>query len=106
MSITAKNNTQLRKDDKFEWSEVEGAWSYICRIHGADINSTSLLGGNQKTSIEIPYITLKFKDSNHKPNPVKVFIEILAIGESEVIGRGGLFATGKCFCFKGILYKK
>ncbi|XP_078379898.1 immunoglobulin superfamily member 10-like [Oculina patagonica] len=91
MSIAAKNNTQLREGVKFEWSEVKGAKNYICRVHGADIDSTSLLG--DKNSLEIPHSKLDLKDPNNKADSVKVYIEVLAIDESEVIGRGGPFAA-------------
>lgn len=104
MSIAAKNNTQLRGGEKFEWEEVKGAQNYICRVHGADIDSTSLLG--EKNSIEIPYSELNFKDPNKNTDPVKVFIEVLAIDESDVIGRGGPFAAGNCHCYRGILNQK
>ncbi len=93
MSIAAKNNTQLREGVRFEWSEVKGAQNYICRVHGADIDSTSLLG--EKNSLEIPHSKLNLKDPNNKADSVKVYIEVLAIDESEVIGRGGPFAAGK-----------
>ena len=79
---------------------------YICEIHGADISSEIVPSSEKQTSIEIPYSSLTFKDSINHPNPVKVFIEVLALGESEVIGIGGPFAAGKWCCFKEILYQK
>lgn len=92
-TITAGDITQLKQGDKFTWSKVNGAISYICRIWGADINRTSVLG--EKPGFEISYSSLKFKSENYKPDPVKVMIEVLAVGENDVIGKGGPFNLSK-----------
>lgn len=87
--IRADDVTQLTKDDLFKWNEVKGAREYICRICGPHINCISLIG--DKPSLEIPYTTLKFKSPQTKPDPVQVMIEVLAVGENDVLGRGGPF---------------
>lgn len=88
-SITAGNMTQLTQGDKFTWSEVKEAASYICRICGPDINCSSVLG--EKHALEIPYNSLNFKSEKNRPNPVQVMIEVLAVGENDILGKGGPF---------------
>lgn len=95
-SIRAEDITQLKRGDKFQWNKVEGARNYICRICGPDIYCTSLLG--DKPSLEIPYSTLTFKSQKNKTDPVEVVIEVLAIGENDVLGKGGPFNISKLFC--------
>ena len=85
---------QLKKGEMFSWNEVKGTRNYICRICGPEIKCSSFLG--DKPSLEIPYGTLKFKSPETKPDPVKVMIEVLAVGENDVIiGRGGPFNLSK-----------
>lgn len=83
--------------DTFKWSKVDGATEYIIKISGQHISSFSLLGGKQKTSLEIPYSTLNFTSGEKKKPPVEVNIDILAIEESNVIGEGRNFTLSKCF---------
>lgn len=75
------------------WSEVKGAISYICRICGPDITCSSVLGENP--FLEIPYSSLNFTSENNKPDPVQVMIEVLAIGENDVLRKGGPFNLSK-----------
>lgn len=82
--------------DTFKWSKVEGAVEYIVRISGQHISSFSLLGDKQKTSLEIPYSTLRFMSEEMKKSPVEVNIDVLAIDESNVIGEGRNFTLSKC----------
>lgn len=102
--IRADDITQLKKGDLFKWNEVKGARNYICRICGPDINCTSLLG--DKPSLEIPYTTLKFKRPENKPDPVQVMIEVLAVGENDVLGKGGPFNLSKYFVTWNMWYIK
>lgn len=71
------------------------AINYICRICGPDINCSSVLG--EKPSLEIPYNSLNFKSENNKPDPVEVMIEVLAVGENDVLEIGGPFNLSKYF---------
>lgn len=98
-SIRAGDITQLKTREKFQWDEVKGAKNYICRICGPDINCSSLLG--YEPSLEIPYSTLNFKSEKNKPDPVEVAIVVLAVGENDVIGKGGPFNISKFFCCIG-----
>lgn len=92
--------------DTFKWSKVDGATEYIVRISGQDISSFSLLGDKQKTSLEIPYSTLRFTSEEKKKRPVEVNIDVLAIDESDVIGEGRNFTLSKCLhCFQKIFFK-
>lgn len=100
--IRADDIKQLTKDDLFKWNEVKGARNYICRICGPHINCESLLG--DKPSLAIPYTNLKFKSPQTKPDPVQVTIEVLAVGENDVLGRGGPFNLSKYFVTSNILY--
>ena len=96
--IRAENITQqLKTGEQFHWTEVKGVRNYICRICGPDITCTSLLG--DKPSLEIPYSDLTFKSEKDKPDPVDVVIEVLAVGENDVLGKGGPFNISKLFCF-------
>lgn len=88
-SITAEDITQFKQGDKFIWSEVKGAVSYICRICGPDIDCSSVLGDNP--FLEIPYSSLNFKSEKNKPDSVQVMIEVLAVGDNDVLGKGGPF---------------
>lgn len=92
-TITAGNIRQLKPGEKFIWSKVNGATSYICRIWGPDIIRTSVLG--EKPSYEISYSSLIFKSENNKPDPVQVMIEVLAVDENDVLGKGGPFNLSK-----------
>lgn len=94
-SIRAEKITQLKTGDKFRWSEVKGARNYICRIGGPDIFNSSLLG--DEPSLEIPYSALNFRNENNKPDPVEVVIEVLAVSDDGVIGKGGPFNISKMF---------
>lgn len=99
ISIEAVATTQ---PDTFNWSKVDGATEYIVRISGQHISSFSLLGGKQKTSLEIPYSTLNFTSGEKKKPPVEVSIDVLAIEESNVIGEGRNFTLSKCLhCLDG-----
>ena len=66
---------------------------------GGDIYNTSLVGGEQKTSLEIPYSSLNFT-SPKPPNPVKVDVVVLAIGEMDIIGKGQRQLRKYFYCFK------
>ena len=90
-SIRAKDIGQT--GNRFEWSEVNGAKIYICRICGPDITCSSLLAG--KPTLEIPYSVLTFISQKNKPDPVEVVIEVLAVGDIDVIGKGGPFSMSK-----------
>lgn len=97
------NTTQ---PNTFKWSKVDGATEYIARISGQYISSFSLLGGKQKTSVEIPYSTLNFTSADKKRPPLEVNIDVLAIDERNVIGEGRNFTLSKCFyCFEKIFFK-
>lgn len=88
----------------FKWSEVDGAKEYIVRLSGQHISSFSLIG--EKTSLEIPYSTLTFTSGEKKKPPVEVNIDVLAIGESNVIGEGRSFRLSKYIhCFKRLFFK-
>lgn len=90
--------------DTFKWSKVDGATEYVVRISGQHISSFSLLGGKQKTSLEIPYSTLNFTSGEKKKPPVEVSIDVLAIDESNVIGEGRNFTLSKCLhCFRVVM---
>ena len=103
ISIEAVATVQL---DTFKWSKVDGAKEYIVRISGQHISSFSLLGGKQKTSLEIPYSTLRFTSEEKKKPPVEVNIDVLAIDESNVIGEGRNFTLSKCLhCFQRKVFK-
>ena len=98
ISIEAVAATQ---PDTFEWSQVDGATEYIVRISGQHISSFSLLGDKQKTSVEIPYSTLRFTGEDKKKPPLEVNIDVIAIDERNVIGEGRNFTLSKCLhCFK------
>lgn len=101
VEVTAIETVSTTQPNTFKWSKVDGATEYIARISGQNIRGFSLLGGKQKTSIEIPYSTLKFTSADKKKPPLKVNIDILAIDEGNIIGEGRNFTLGKCFhCFK------
>ena len=86
--------------DTIKWSKVDGATEYIVRIYGRHISSFSLLGDKQKTSVEIPYNTLKFTGEDKKKPPLEVNIDVIAIDERNVIGEGRNFTLSKCLrCF-------
>ena len=90
----------IKPGDKFAWYPVKDAEDYFVRVSGESINDTRLLG--QKTSLEIPYNTLEFKDPDKKPKSdvVDVTIAVLAIDKNNnVIGKGkeGGFQRSKCF---------
>lgn len=93
---TAQPNT-------LKWSKVDGATEYITRVSGQNIFSFSLLGDKQKTSIEIPYNTLKFTTAEKKKPPLEVNIDVLAIDESNVIGEGRNFTLSK-YCLASQKY--
>ncbi|KAJ7371866.1 Leucine rich repeat C-terminal domain [Desmophyllum pertusum] len=79
----------IKPGDKFAWYPVKDADDYFVRVSGESINDTRLLG--QKTSLEIPYNTLEFKDPDKKPksDAVDVTIAVLAIDKNNnVIGKG------------------
>lgn len=61
---------------------------YYVKIYG-DVEPTSLLG--EKNSLEIPYSSLMIKDNNTKGDPLKVNIEVFALDESTIRGKGGPF---------------
>ena len=93
--------------DTFKWSKVDSATEYIVRISGQHISSFSLLGGRQKTSIEIPYSTLRFTGEDKKKPPLEVNIDVIAIDERNVIGEGRNFTLSKCLqCFKKKMRKR
>ena len=94
-TITAGDIKQLKPGDEFIWSKVDGAINYICRIWGPDIYRTSVLG--EKPSFQISYSSLNFKSENNKPDPVQVMIEVFAVGENDVLGKGGPFNLSKYF---------
>lgn len=48
--------------------------------------------------MEIIYSTLHFKNEKNKPDPVEVVMEVLAVSDNEVIGKGGPFNISKLFC--------
>ena len=83
-----------------KWDEVRGAMEYVIRISREGvIYRDSLVGNENKTSVEIPHSSLNFT-SKEPPPSVEVNIEVLAVDESEVIGRGQLIEFSKCFhCF-------
>lgn len=95
-SIRAEKITQLKTGEKLRWSEVKGARNYICKIGGPDIFNSSLLG--DEPSLEIPYSALNFKNEKNKQDPVEVVIEVLAVSDNGVIGKGGPFNISKLFC--------
>ena len=98
-SIRTDNITQLKTGEKFQWNKVEGAKNYICRICGPDIECTSRIG--DEPSLEIPYSALTFKSQKNKPDPVEVVIEVLAVGDNDVLGKGGNFSISKLlFCIR------
>lgn len=81
----------MKPGDKFEWTVVLEAEDYLIKISGEDVKNSSLLGDGKKTSLEIPYSSLKLKNTDNKGDPVVVDIEVLAIGKSSVKGKGGPF---------------
>lgn len=87
----------MTQPNTFKWSKVDDATEYIVRVSGQSISSFSLLGDKQKTSVEIPYSTLKFTTAEKKKPPLEVNIDVLAIDESNVIGEGRNFTLGKYF---------
>lgn len=95
-TVRAEKITQFKAGKKFRWSEVKGARNYICRIAGPDIFNSSLLG--DEPFLHILYSTLNFKNEKNKPDPVEVVIEVLAVSENGVIGKGGPFNISKLFC--------
>lgn len=95
-SIRPENISELKSGDKFQWNKVKGARNYICRICGSDINCTSLLG--VEPSLEIPHSSLTFKNQKNKPDPVEVLIEVFAVGDNDVLEKGGPFNISKLFC--------
>jgi len=40
----------------------------------------------------------------NKPDPVEVVIEVLAVGENDVLGKGGPFNISKLFCIRGVYF--
>lgn len=94
ISIEALAVTQ---PDTFKWSEVDGAKEYIVRISGQDISNFSLIG--EKPSLEIPYSTLRFTREEKKKPPLEVNIDVLAIGDSNIIGEGRSFKLSKYLHF-------
>ena len=88
---------------KFAWEKVQGASDYILRLPETDVlKENSLLGYGNSTSVEIPYSSLSFKRDTKK-RPVTITIEVLAFGNSKMIGRGtrytnvGMYESYTCF---------
>lgn len=84
--VEMESMKKLRAGDRFEWNPVSEARDYILRLSGPDLINSTLVGDDKKTSVEIPYSSLRFKNPDNKPNPVKVDIEVLAIDSDAVIG--------------------
>ena len=78
----------LTDGDKFVWEEVEGVGDYLLRLLESNFSKeNSLLRDGTSTSVEIPYSSLPFK-SDTKKRPLKVVIEVWAIGYSSVTVKG------------------
>ena len=67
------------------WEKVPGATNYLLRLHNYFLKENSLLGCGNSTSVEIPYSSLPFKRESKKGS-VTVTIEVLAFGDSRIIG--------------------
>lgn len=67
------------------------AVDYLIRIYGEGVRNSSLLGGGNKTSLEIPYSSLKPENKDNNGDPVVINIEVLAIGKRSIKGKGGPF---------------
>lgn len=77
-------------DGAIKWKPVPKTELYVLTLLAPELKRTVLLGDDNQTSVEIPYSSLYFKDPGNKPDPVKVKVEVLAIGNDTVIGKGGL----------------
>lgn len=77
-------------DGAIKWKAVPKTELYVLTLSAPELKRTVLLGDDNKTSLEIPYSSLYFKDPGNKPDPVTVKVEVLAIGNDTVIGKGGL----------------
>ena len=90
VSAFNKNDTKIILTDgvKFVWGKVPGATNYLLRLHdNYFLKENSLLGCDNITSVEIPYSSLPFKRETKKGS-VTVIIEVLAFGNSRIIGSG------------------
>ena len=89
VSESNKNDTKIILTDgvKFVWKKVPGASNYLLRLHNYFLKENSLLGCGDSTSVEIPYRSLPFKRESKKGS-VTVTIEVLAFGNSRIIGNG------------------
>lgn len=83
--------TELKPGDKFEWTAVLDEVDYFIKIYGEGVRNSSLLGDGQKTSLEIPYSSLRLENSDDEGDPLVINIEVLAIGKSSIKGKGGPF---------------
>lgn len=102
--VTSIEALAVTQPNTFKWSKVDGAKEYIVRISGQDISNFSLIG--EKTSLEIPYSTLRFTSEDKKKPPLEVNIDVLAIGDSDVIGEGRNFKLSKYLhCFQRTFFK-
>lgn len=88
------------------WEKVPGASYYLLRLHdNYYLKENSLLGYGNSTSVEIPYSSLPFKRETRN-GPVTVTIEVLAFGNSRIIGNGtrytnvGMYESFTCFSSK------
>ena len=81
----------MKPGDKIEWMGLNYTVDYLIRISGEKVENSSYLGDGENTAMEIPYSSLKFKNTHNKGDPVEVNIEVLALDKSGIIGKGGPF---------------
>lgn len=67
------------------WNAVD----YLIKITG-DVKENRLANGKE-TSLEIPYFSLRPNNADNKGDPLVIGIEVWAIGNITVVGKGGPF---------------
>lgn len=76
-------------------------YMYLIKITGEKVENSSLLG--DETSLEIPYSSLKLKNTDNNGDPLVIDITVLAIGNSTVKGKGGPFVKSMCSMLSSLI---